>query len=227
MTKKGAVFTMLMVGDNTRKLFEDYRAGNIIIENELELFEWLNKTKEVKGFDLRRLCLELNYTEFDYKRLADGLSRWKKRLDKEKEEEKEPTSPRTMSEKATAVTKGATDALFAEVKEIGALCVTEYARNAVNRGESLKDYIIKAVELREQYGDQIEALQQENDALRAFCSIFVEAAKPQFRQMAAARMYLDWTTGLIQLKALGVEVDAEYVNSVTARLEQALNVRLG
>jgi len=209
-----------------KDLFEKYRTGTIEVPEKDELFGFLDSVRDVPGFNLRTLVVGgLRYGEIDYKRLNGEWYRRRRRAERLAREKPTPTSEITQK-KEDDITKGATDKLFEEVKEIGSLLVNQYAKNASDRGESLKIYVIKSIEMREEYGDQIELLKQENDMLKALSSLFVEAVKPQFKQMAAQRMYLDWITGLLQLQALGIELDSAYVDQVTARLEQVMGITL-
>jgi len=230
MSKQESI-TADKLGQEERDLFEKYRNGSISPDEEIELFEILSEFKETygKNFKLRNLTQALNYTQFDIKKLDSEWLKWRRRT--EKETGTPPEGPHhlrtaTFQEKGTQISMGASKAMFNEIQEIGTLLVTQFTTNAANRGESLKDYVLKCIELREQYGDQIEALQQENDSLKALCKIFAEAAKPQFRQMAAVRMYLEWTAGLIQLEAEGVPIDGQYVDAITNRIEQAMQIKL-
>jgi len=208
-----------------------YRAGDISTEEKIELFEFLNSLRDIPGFTLKALCTEAAFNEFDYKRLNTEWYRFRKQQEKRATESATEGPPsvsaqKTVAEKTAQISKGATDALLGEVKEIGAQLVASYAKNAAERGEKLSDYVFKSIEFREKYGDQIEALIQQNDVLKALCSMFVEIVKPHFRQLAATRIYLDWVTGLLQLEAMGIEVDPIYIENVTTRLEQALNIQL-
>jgi len=209
-----------------RDLFEKYRTGTIEVVEKDELFGFLDSVRDIPGFNLRTLAIGgLQYGEIDYKRLNGEWYRRRRRAERLAKEKPTPTTEIT-KKKEDDITKGATDKLFEEIKDIGSLLVNEYAGRASERNESLKVYVIKSIQMREEYGDQIELLKQENDMLKALCSLFVEAVKPQFRQMAAQRMYLDWITGLLQLRALGIELDPAYVDQVTARLEQVMGITL-
>ena len=215
------------------ELFENYRKGTIGPDETTEFFQYLSSLRDKlgKAFKLRALVTtDFGYTEFDYKRLDTEWYRWRKRQLKgegtEVEAPKAGITAGTAHEKAREVSKGATRTLFSEIQEIGNLLVTQFSKNAADRGETLKDYVVKSIELREQYGDQIEALRQENDVLKTLATMFAEAVKPQFKQLAATRMYLDWTTGLIQLQAMGVDVNQQYIDEITSRIEQAMNIRI-
>lgn len=209
-----------------KDLFEKYRTGTIEVAEKDELFSFLDSVQEIPGFNLRVLSVGgLQYGEIDYKRLNGEWYRRKKRAERLAKGKPTPTREITRK-KEDEITKGATDKLFEEIKDIGSLLVNEYAGKAADRNESLKVYVTKSIEMREEYGDQIELLKQENDMLKALCSLFAEAVKPQFRQMAAQRMYLDWITGLLQLQALGVELDPSYVDQVTSRLEEVMGINL-
>jgi len=215
------------------ELFENYRKGTIGPDETTEFFQYLSSLRDKLGktFKLRALVTtDFGYTEFDYKRLDTEWYRWRKRQLKgegtEVEAPKAGITAGTAHEKAREVSKGATRTLFSEIQEIGNLLVTQFSKNAADRGETLKDYVIKSIELREQYGDQIEALRQENDVLKTLATMFAEAVKPQFKQLAATRMYLDWTTGLIQLQAMGIDVNQQYIDEITNRIEQAMNIRI-
>jgi hypothetical protein len=215
------------------ELFENYRKGTIGPDETTEFFQYLSSLRDKlgKAFKLRSLVTtNFDYTEFDYKRLDTEWYRWRKRQakgeDTEAEAPKAGITAGTTHEKAKEVSKGATRTLFSEIQEVGNLLVTQFSKNAADRGETLKDYVVKSVELREQYGDQIEALRQENDVLKTLCSMFAQALKPQFKQLAAARMYLDWTTGLMQLQALGIDLNQQYIDDITNRIEQAMEIRI-
>ena len=212
--------------DEQVSLLQRYRKGDVSSEEKQELYEFLNSLRDIPGFTLKSLLTEFAYNDFDYKRLNTEWYRYRRKQEKEETiAHVEEPGTRT-KDKATMITKGATDRLFEQVKEIGTLLVAQYTKNAADRGEKLKDYVMKAIQLREEHGDQIENLIQQNDMLKALCSIFVEAAKPQFKQMAATRMYLDWITGLLQLQAMGQEVPPEFVDGVTERLEKVLGIKL-
>jgi hypothetical protein len=218
------------ISPENAELFEHYRNGTIGPDEELQLFELLNNLKREHGktFKLRSITEKLNYNGFDHKKLESEWFKWRKRQQKAEGigNELKGVSPHTISEKGSEISKGASKAMFDEVQEIGVLLVTQFSQNAANRSESLKDYVLKCIELREQYGDQIESLRQENDVLKTLSAMFAEAVKPQFKQLAAVRIYLNWTTGLLQLQALGIDVDQRYIDDVTNRIEQAMGIRL-
>jgi hypothetical protein len=218
------------ISPENAELFEHYRNGSIGPDEEVQLFEFLNslKHKHGKTFKLRPITEQFSYNDFDYKKLASEWFRWRKRQARADGTGIEPrgVSPYTIGEKASEVSKGATKALFDQVQEIGTLLVTQFTKNAADRGEGLKEYVMKCIELREQYGDQIESLRQENDVLKTLCSMFAQAIKPHFKQLAAARMYLDWTTGLMQLQAMGIDLNQQYIDDITNRIEEAMKIRI-
>ena len=212
------------------ELFEHYRKGSIDPDETVRLFTFLEglRNKLGKAFKLRDITEQFNFNEFDHKKLASEWFKWRKR---EMKGEgigvgTKGVPPYQITERATEISKGATKALFDQIQEIGNLLVTQFAKNAADRNESLKDYVLKCIELREKYGDQIEGLRQENDVLKTLSSMFSEALKPQFKQLAAARMYLDWTTGLIQLQAMGIEVNQQYIDEVTNKIEEAMKIQI-
>ena len=223
----------------SKALLEKYRDGTIGPSEEIELFELIRNLSEKYGkkFKFREILAPLQYVAFDIKRLDSEYSKWLRRQEKQEKQEKdqepsqEPkaaaaTSDKTLNKKIQEIQEGATKGLLTELQELGGLLVTQYAKNASDRGEGLKDYVIKAVEFREQYGEQTEALQQENDMYKALCFVYAQALKPQFKQLAASRIFLEWITGLMQLEALGIDVDKTYVDAVTAKMEEALGIRI-
>jgi len=218
------------ISPENKELFEHYRNGSIGTDEIVRLFEFLNslRNKQGKKFKLRPIVQDFGFNEFDFKKLDSEWYKWRKRQQKSDGVgvESQGVPPYTITEKGSEISKGASKALFEQVQEIGNLLVTQFAKNAADRGESLKDYVIKCIELREQYGDQIESLRQENDMLKTLCTMFAQAIKPQFKQLAAVRMYLDWTTGLMQLQALGIDVNQPYIDDVTNRIEEAMGVRI-
>jgi len=218
------------ISPENEELFEHYRNGSIGPDEEVQLFEFLNslKNKHGKTFKLRPITAQFNFNDFDYKKLASEWFRWRKRQQKAEGIgiETKGVPPHEIAAKASEVSRGATKSLFDQIQEIGNLLVTQFAKNAADRGEGLKDYVIKCIELREQYGDQIESLRQENDVLKTLCTMFAQAIKPQFKQLAAARMYLDWTTGLMQLQAMGIDLNQQYIDDITNRIEDAMKIRI-
>lgn len=218
------------ISPENAELFAHYRNGSIGPDEEVQLFEFLEslKHKHGKKFQLRPITEQFGFNAFDYKKLSTEWFRWRKRQQKADGIgiETKGVSQYAIAEKASQVSAGATKALFDQVQEIGNLLVTQFTKNAADRGESLKDYVIKCIELREQYGDQIEALRQENDVLKTLCSMFAQAIKPQFKQLAAVRMYLDWTTGLLQLQAFGIDLNQKYIDDITNRIEEAMQIRI-
>lgn len=212
------------------ELFEHYRRGSIDPDETVRLFTFLEslRNKVGKAFRLREITDQFNFNEFDHKKLASEWFKYRKRQMKGEGigVETKGVPPYQITEKASQISAGASKAMFAEVQEIGNLLVTQFTKNAAERAESLKDYVMKAIELREQYGDRIEALRQENDVLKTLCTMFAQALKPQFKQLAAARMYLDWTTGLIQLQALGIPVDQQYIDEITNKMEEAMKIQI-
>jgi hypothetical protein len=214
-----------------KDLFDHYRTGQIGQSEEIELFQLIQDIAQryEKTFKLREVLRDnFDYSAFEIKRLDNEYHKWLKQQIKEDAPELKPEGPASpaIQQKAKEIGTGATKALLGELQELGNVLVLEHAKMASDRGESLKDYVLKSVEIRETYGDQMEALQQENEQLRALCGLFVEAIKPQFKQLAAARMYLDWVTSLMQLQVMGYVPEQKWVDDVTARIEQALQVRI-
>ena len=218
------------ISPENKELFEHYRNGSIGTDEIVRLFEFLTslRNKQGKKFKLRPIVQDFGFNEFDFKKLDSEWYKWRKRQQKGDGVgvESQGVPPYAITERGSEISKGASKALFEQVQEIGNLLVTQFAKNAADRGESLKDYVIKCIELREQYGDQIESLRQENDVLKTLCTMFAQAIKPQFKQLAAVRMYLDWTTGLMQLQAVGIDVNQQYIDDVTNRIEEAMGVRI-
>jgi hypothetical protein len=214
-----------------KDLFTHYKTGAIGPTEEIELFELINelKKKYPKVFKLRDVLKKsFDFTDFEVKRLDSEFNKWLKRQEKQDTpalEAKGSEAPAIVL-KAKEVGVGATKALLGELQELGNVFVLQYAQKAALRGEGLKDYVIRCVEMREQYGDQLEAMTQENESLKALANILVQAAKPQFKLMAATRMYLDFITQLIQISALGYEVDENFVAEVTQKLELAMGIKL-
>jgi hypothetical protein len=223
-----AAFEELQLGENV-DLIQNYRKGVLSQSQEVELFELLYQLKEkYKGaFKLADVLKNnFDYVQLEVKRLDGEYHKWLKKQEKADSPALTPPGPGepAIVQKAKEIGTGATKALFSEIQEIGNLLVLTYAQKAAIRGESLKEYILKCIDLRETYGDQIEALAQENAQLKALSGMLVEAVKPSFKQLAAARMYLDWTTTLLQLNVLGITVDERWVDDVTAKVEAALGV---
>jgi hypothetical protein len=214
-----------------KDLFGHYKTGVIGPSEEVEFFELINDLKQryPKVFKLRDVLKKsFDYTDFEIKRLDSEFNKWLKRQVKEDSPALEPKGPEgpAIVLKAKEVGIGATKALLGELQELGNVLVLQYAQKAALRGEGLKDYVIRCVEMREQYGDKIEALLQENASLKALTNILVQAVKPQFKLMAATRMYVDFVTHLIQISALGYEVDENFVAGVTQKLESAMGIKL-
>lgn len=213
-----------------KELFEQYRVGSIGPSEEIDLFQFIFTLHDKYGkkFKLRELLKPLGYTDFDFKKLDSEYVKWKRRQEKGEGIGIATQGPSAynIAAKSKEISTGATKALMSELQELGNLLVTQFAKNASDRGESLKEYVIKCITLREEYGDSIEELQQKYDMQKIVLSMFVDVVKPEFKQLAAARMYLDWITGLIQLKALGIEVDQNVIQQVTLRLEEAMQVRV-
>jgi len=213
-----------------RELFEHFRTGIAGPSEEVELFQLVCDLSEryQKVFKIRDVLKEFQFTAFEAKRFDSEWHRWIKRQVKEEPEGTPPPGPAAplIATKSKEIGTGATKAMFAEIQEIGNLLVLQYAAKAAVRGENLKDYIIKCIELRETIGDQVEAIQQENQLLKSLCSMFAQALKPNFKQLAATRMYLDWTTGLMQLQALGIELSQTYIDEVTSKIEQAMGIQI-
>ena len=136
-----------------------------------------------------------------------------------------PAGP-AISAKSREIGTGATKALLGELQELGTVLVLQYAQKAALRGEGLKDYVIKCVDMREQYGDQMEAMTQENENLKALTRILVQAIKPEFKQMAATRIYVDFITQIMQLSALGYELEEGYISTVMEKIELAMGTKI-
>jgi hypothetical protein len=220
----------LQIGE-AKDLFDNYRKGAMGPSEEVELFELIHTIYEKypKKFKLKDvLKSSFDYTDFEIKHLDNEYHRWLKRQEKADSPTLEPLGPASPAivTKSKEIGTGATKALLGELQELGNVLVLQYAQKAALRGESLKDYVINCVEMREAYGDQMEAMQQENDQLKILCQMFAQAVKPQFKQLAAARMYLDWTTGLMQLQALGINLDQKWVDEVTNKIENAMQIRI-
>jgi hypothetical protein len=214
-----------------KDLLDNYRKGTIGPTDEIELFELIHMITEKyqKKFKLRdALKSSFDYTDFEIKRFDSEYHKWLKRQEKLDSPTMEPQGPSapTIATKAKQIGEGATKALLGELQELGNSLVLQYAKQAADRGESLKDYVLKSIEVRETYGDQMEALDQENAQLKVLCEMFAQAVKPQFKQLAATRMYLDWTTGLMQLQAMGFVPDQKWVDEVTQKIEDAMSIRI-
>jgi hypothetical protein len=217
--------------EEAKDLLETYRKGTIGPTGEIELFQLIFSLTEKyqKKFKLRDvLKASFDYTDFEVKRLDSEYHKWLKRQEKQDSPTMEPQGPGapTIMAKSREIGTGATKALLGELQELGNVLVLQYAKNAADRGESLKDYVLKAIDIREAYGDAMEAMEQENDQLKVLCEMFAQAVKPQFKQLAATRMYLDWTTGLMQLQAMGITPDQKWVDEVTQRIEDAMDIRI-
>jgi hypothetical protein len=212
-------------------LFDHYKTGQIGPSEELELFELIHSVAEKyeKKFKLAEvLKSSFDYTAFEVKRLDSEYHKWLKRQIKEDSPSLEPQGPASpaIMQKAKEVGTGASKAMFGEIQEIGNLLVLEFTPKAAARGEPLKEYVLKSIEIRETYGDHMEELQQENEQLKVLCSMFSEVVKPQFKQLAASRIYLDWTTGLMQLQAMGYAPNQKWVDEVTEKIEAAMGVKI-
>ena len=217
--------------EESKDLFNHYKTGVIGPTEEVELFELIANLKEryQKTFKLRDVLKKsFDYTDFEVKRLDSEYNKWFKRQVKEDSPPTEPQGPAAPAivQKAREVGIGATKALLGELQELGNVLVLQYAQKAALRGEGLKDYVIKCVDMREQYGDQMEAMLQENENLKALCGILVQAVKPEFKQMAATRIYVDFILQTIQFSALGYELEEGFVNSVMQKIELAMGTRI-
>jgi len=213
-----------------KDLFDHYKTGVIGPTEEVELFQLIASIKEKyqKTFKLKDvLAKSFDFTAFEIKRFDSEFTRWLKRQVKDDAPEMKPEGPAppAIIQKAREVGTGATKALLGELQELGNVLVLQYAQKAALRGEGLKDYVIKCVEMREQYGDKIEALLQENASLKALTNILVQAVKPQFKRMAATRMYLDFVTQIIQIGALGYEINEGFIAEVTQKLDLAMGIK--
>jgi hypothetical protein len=217
--------------EENKDLFNHYKTGAIGPTEEIELFELINDLKKryPKIFKLRDVLKKsFDFTDFEVKRLDSEFNRWLKRQEKEDSsalETKGPEAPSIVA-KAKEVGIGATKALLGELQELGNILTLQYGQKAALRGLGVKDYVLTCVDFYEQNGDRISAILQENASLKALTNILVQAVKPQFKLMAATRMYLDFITQLMQLTALGYEVDGNFINGVTQKLEVAMGIKL-
>jgi hypothetical protein len=217
--------------EETKDLFNHYKTGVIGPTEEVELFELIAnlKGRYLKTFKLRDVLKKsFDYTDFEIKRLDSEFNKWLKRQEKTDAPAAEPQGPAApaISAKAREIGTGATKALLGELQELGNVLVLQYAQKAALRGEGLKDYVIKCVDMREQYGDQMEAMTQENENLKALTAIFVQAVKPEFKRMAATRIYVDFILQTIQLSALGYELDESFVSTVMGNIELAMGTKI-
>jgi len=216
--------------EEVKDLFKLYKTGAIGPTGEVELFELINdlKKKYLKIFKLRDVLKKsFDFTDFEVKRLDSEFNKWLKRQEKDDTTAVVPKGPEgpAIAQKAKEVGTGATKALLGELQELGNILVLQYAQKAALRGEGLKDYVIRCVEMREQYGDRIEEITQENLSLKALSNILVQAVKPQFKRMAATRMYLDFVTQIIQIGALGYEINEGFIAEVTQKLDLAMGIK--
>ena len=214
-----------------KDLFDHYKTGVIGPTEEVELFQLIASIKEKyqKTFKLKDvLAKSFDFTAFEIKRFDSEFTRWLKRQVKDDAPEMKPEGPAppAIIQKAREVGTGATKALLGELQELGNVLVLQYAQKAALRGEGLKDYVIKCVEMREQYGDQMEAMTQENENLKALTGILVQAIKPEFKQMAATRIYVDFITQIMQLSALGYELEEGYISTVMEKIELAMGTKI-
>jgi hypothetical protein len=217
--------------EETKDLLDHYRKGAAGPSEEIELFQLINDLKQryQKTFKLRDVLKKsFDYTDYEIKHLDSEFNRWLKRQVKEDGPATEPQGPAppAITAKAKEIGTGATKALLGELQELGNILVLQYGQKAALRGLGVKDYVLKCVDFYEQYGDQTEALIQENESLKALTNILVQAVKPQFKLMAATRMYLDFVTQIIQIGALGYEVDESFISEVTRKLELAMGIKL-
>jgi len=213
-------------------LLDHYRKGSIGPTEEVELFELISSVKDKyqKTFKLREVLKKsFDFDEFNIKRFDSEFNKWLKRQVKEDApaitEPQGPAAP-AIGARARDIGTGATKALLGELQELGNVLVLQYGQKAALRGLGLKDYVMKCVEFYEQYGDQTEAIIQENESLKAFSGILVQAVKPEFKQMAATRMYVDFVTQLIQFTALGYELDENFVNGIMQKIEFAMGTKI-
>lgn len=210
-------------------LFQTFRSGDITEEAKEELFAFVGEIRDIPGFTLKEFVMkEFGYNEHDARRLNSDSFRWRRKKEAlgKGEGEGEGRVPRKLVEKTRGIEKGATEKLLSEVKELGELLVTHFSKNAANKGETLKDYVLKSIEFREEHGDQLELLLQQNDMFKALCSILADAAKPQFKQIAITRIYLDWLTTLLQMETMGYNINTNAVASITQKLEEGLGIVL-
>ena len=217
--------------EEAKDLFNHFKTGVMGPTEEIELFELIANLKEryQKTFKLKDVLKQsFDYTTFEIKRLDTEYNRWFKRQEKEDGPATEPQGPAApaIAAKAKEVGTGATKALLGELQELGNVLVLQYAQKAALRGEGLKDYVIKCVEMREQYGDQMESMLQENENLKALTSILVQAVKPEFKQMAATRIYTDFILQIIQLSALGYELEEGVLNTIMGNIELAMRTKI-
>ena len=217
--------------EESKDLFNHYKTGVIGPTEEVELFELIRSLKEryQKTFKLRDVLKKsFDYTDFEFKRLDSEYNKWFKRQEKEDAPGNEPQGPAgpAISAKSREIGTGATKALLGELQELGNVLVLQYAQKAALRGDGLKDYVIKCVDMREQYGDQMEAMTQENENLKALTGILVQAIKPEFKQMAATRIYVDFITQIMQLSALGYELEEGYISTVMEKIELAMGTKI-
>ena len=215
----------------TKDLFKHYKTGAIGPTEEVELFELIAslKNKYQKTFKLRDVLKKcFDYTDFEIKRLDSEFNKWFKRQEKADGEINKPEGPAapTIMAKSREIGTGATKALLSELQELGNVLVLQYAQKAALRGEGLKDYVIKCVEMREEYGDKMEEMLQENENLKALTGILVQAIKPEFKQMAATRIYVDFITQIMQLSALGYELEEGYISTVMEKIELAMGTKI-
>ena len=220
----------LQTGES-KDLFDHYKTGVIGPTEEVELFQLIANLKEryQKTFKLRDVLKKIfDYTDYEIKRLDSEYNKWFKRQVKEDGSATEPQGPAgpAITARAKEVGIGSTKAPLGELQELGNILVLQYGQKAALRGLGVKDYVLKCVDFYEQYGDQTEALIQENESLKALTNILVQAVKPQFKLMAATRMYLDFVTQIIQISALGYELNETFINEVTHKLELAMGIKL-
>ena len=85
--------------------------------------------------------------------------------------------------------------------------------------------MIECVDWREQYGDQTEAIMQENAELKAFCSILVKVINPQYKMLAATRLYQNWQLNLLQAEAAGIPINKQWAEETTQKIEKVLGIQ--
>ncbi len=176
------------------------------------LFEWIVSVRDQPGFQLKTLVMEgFGYDQPTYKRLNTSFSGWRKTRG----------VPASKGTKAPEIKIGddAYKLFFADIGKIGKKIISEYYMNAATHGMSMEEYVTTAITTYEEYGDQIENMVQEMNSLRALSSILVESTQPIFTRLAAFRIYTEFINKLIQLRALGYEVNPTVQEHVASQLQ--------
>jgi len=192
----------VIIPNEILKLLEKYRdKEKMLPEEKTRLFLYLSKLPPRTR--LLPLLRKLGFTKGRYISLKSNMSYMRKKIDEARREE-------LAEERLIKIEKKDFSSFVTEnwntLKKLGEKIIIEYTDKAKNRGMSIIDYVTTALEFYEQYADRLDEIDEEIQDLQALVMMFKDAANINFAKLSALRIYMEFQTEILKLKASGIQI---------------------